>query len=168
MLSGRKIPLVVDPVLAAKNGTALLATDALDAAMEHLFPLATLITPNLDEASSIVGRTIETISDMQEASLEMRDRFGCGAILVKGGHLAGNDLVDLLCDADGFAQFSAPRIHTIHTRGTGCTFSAAITAHLGYGLPLRDAVAKSRAWLQKAIESAPACGHGRGGLDHFA
>ncbi len=167
-LSGRKIMLVVDPVMSAKNGTSFMVGDALDAAMARLFPLATLLTPNLDEASAIVGRPLVTVSDMQEAALEMRERFGCAAVLVKGGHLAGDDLVDVLCDSLGFAEFEARRIRTTHTRGTGCTYSATLAAHMAQGLGMREAVTKSRAWLQKAIEFAPACGQGRGGLDHFA
>jgi hydroxymethylpyrimidine/phosphomethylpyrimidine kinase len=167
-LAGRPAALVVDPVMAAKNGTSLLGLDALDTAITRLFPLTTLLTPNLDEASILVGRTLRTIPDMREAGLEMRDRFRCGAVLVKGGHLHGYDLVDVLCDADGFAEFSAPRLATAHTRGTGCTYSAAIAAHLARGLALRDAIARSRGWLQDAIRSAPAMGAGRGGLNHFA
>lgn len=167
-LSDRSILLVVDPVMAAKNGTSLLGLDALDAATSRLFPLTTLLTPNLDEASILVGRAIRTISDMHEACVEMRDRYRCGAVLVKGGHLHGYDLVDVLCDAEGFAEFSAPRLATAHTRGTGCTYSAAIAAHLAKGSGLRDAIAKSRSWLQDAIRSAPAMGAGRGGLNHFA
>ncbi len=167
-LSGRSLPLVVDPVMSAKNGTSFMVGDALDAAMAHLFPLATLLTPNLDEASIIVGREVVSVSDMQEAALEMRTRFGCAAVLVKGGHLVGDDLVDVLCDDRGFAEYEAGRIRTIHTRGTGCTYSAALAAHLAKGIGMREAVSKSRAWLQNAIETAPTCGHGRGGLDHFA
>lgn len=167
-LSGRGVPLVVDPVVAAKNGRSLLSEDALEAALELLFPLASLLTPNLDEAAAIVGRDLKTVSDMQEAALEMRQRFGCAAVLVKGGHLAGNDLVDVLCDADGFAEFEAPRIHSIHTRGTGCTYSAALAAHLARKLPLREAVEQSRTWLQTAIGSAKPNGKGRAGLNHFA
>lgn len=168
VLAERPPTLVVDPVMAAKNGTSLLGLDALDAAIGRLFPLATLLTPNLDEAAILVGRPVQTPEDMREAGLEMRDRFGCGAVLVKGGHLHGYDLVDVLCDADGFAEFSAPRLATAHTRGTGCTYSAAIAAHLAKGLPLREAIATSRRWLQDAIRSAPPMGAGRGGLDHFA
>jgi len=84
------------------------------------------------------------------------------------GHLAGDDLVDVLCDDRGFAEFEARRIRNPHTRGTGCTYSATLAAHMAQGIGMREAVTKSRAWLQKAIESAPALGHGRGGLDHFA
>ncbi len=168
VLSGRSLALVVDPVMSAKNGTSFMVGNALDAAMAHLFPLATLLTPNLDEASAIVGRPLATVSDMQEAALEMRERFGCAAVLVKGGHLAGDDLVDVLCDDRGFAEFEARRIRNPHTRGTGCTYSATLAAHMAQGIGMREAVTKSRAWLQKAIESAPALGHGRGGLDHFA
>jgi hydroxymethylpyrimidine/phosphomethylpyrimidine kinase len=167
-LADRSPTLVVDPVMAAKNGTSLLGMDALDAATSKLFPLAALLTPNLDEASLLLGRAVRTISDMHEASLEMRDRFRCGAVLVKGGHLHGHDLVDVLCDAEGFAEYAAPRLATAHTRGTGCTYSAAIAAHLAKGHGLRDAIARSRSWLQDAIRGAPAMGAGRGGLDHFA
>jgi hydroxymethylpyrimidine/phosphomethylpyrimidine kinase len=129
--------------------------------------LATLITPNLDEASVLMEREIVTISDMRDAASRMRDRFGCEAVLVKGGHLHGNDLIDVLCDADGVVEFVARRIETVHTRGTGCTYSAAITAHLAKGCGLRESVAKSHAWLQNAIASALANGAGRGGLNHF-
>jgi len=165
-LRGRNLSLVVDTVMAAKNGTSLSGADATEAAKTALYPQAGLITPNLDEASILMERAIVTISDMHEAASRMRDRFGCAAVLVKGGHLAGDDLVDVLCDADGVVEFVARRIDTPHTRGTGCTYSAAITAHLAQGFELREAVAKSHAWLQKAIATALANGSGRGGLNH--
>ncbi|MEN9307288.1 MAG: hypothetical protein RL173_1220 [Fibrobacterota bacterium] len=166
-LRGRNLSLVVDTVMAAKNGLSLLGSDATEAAKRSLYPLATLITPNLDEASVLMEREIVTISDMRDAASRMRDRFGCEAVLVKGGHLHGNDLIDVLCDADGVVEFVARRIETVHTRGTGCTYSAAITAHLAKGCGLRESVAKSHAWLQNAIASALANGAGRGGLNHF-
>jgi hydroxymethylpyrimidine/phosphomethylpyrimidine kinase len=167
-LRGRNLSLVVDTVMAAKNGLSLLGADATEAAKASLYPMATLLTPNLDEASILVGGEVRTISDMKGAGSRMRDRFGCAAVLVKGGHLEGDDLVDVLCDADGVVEFVARRIETVHTRGTGCTYSAAITAHLAQGIGLRESVSKSHAWLQKAIGSALANGTGRGGLNHFA
>jgi hydroxymethylpyrimidine/phosphomethylpyrimidine kinase len=167
-LAGRSLPLVVDPVMAAKNGTSLLGLDAIEAAIQELFPLASLLTPNLDEATVLLGRPVRTPEQMREAAAELRERYRCGAVLVKGGHLDGYDLVDILCDIDGFGAFSAPRLATPHTRGTGCTYSAAITAHLARGLALREAVSCSRLWLQDAIRGASAAGRGRGGLDHFA
>lgn len=167
-LRGRNLSLVVDTVMAAKNGTSLLGADAIEAAKASLYPLASLITPNLDEASILLEDRVATISDMREAASRMRDRFGCGAVLVKGGHMRGDELVDVLCDAEGIVEFVAHRIDTPHTRGTGCTYSAAITAHLARGFGLQDAVSKSHAWLQIAIANALANGSGRGGLNHFS
>ena len=168
VLSGRTLPLVVDPVLAAKNGSPLLDAGALDAARRRLFPLATLLTPNLDEASILLGREVRTVPAMREAARDLRRLCGCRAVLVKGGHLEGGDLVDVLCDPEGLAEFASPRIETPHTRGTGCTYAAAIAAHLAWNLPLREAVSRARRWMQDAIADAVPLGAGRGGLDHFA
>ncbi len=167
-LAGRGLFLVVDPVMASKNGTALLDEEAIAIATQELFPLATLVTPNLEEAGLLLGHKLESISDMKDAARRLRERFGCAAVLIKGGHLDAQELVDVLCDAKGLFEIAAPRVLTPHTRGTGCTYSAAITACLARGIGLREAISKSRVWLQTSIEAAKANGSGRGGLDHFA
>ena len=154
--------------MASKNGTALLDEEAIAIATQELFPLATLVTPNLEEAGLLLGHKLESISDMKDAARRLRERFGCAAVLIKGGHLDAQELVDVLCDAKGLFEIAAPRVLTPHTRGTGCTYSAAITACLARGIGLREAISKSRVWLQTSIEAAKANGSGRGGLDHFA
>lgn len=148
----QKPALVIDPVMIATSGTPLLEPDGIAAYRNRLFPLATLVTPNLDEASVLVGRKISTEKEMRVASRELCERFGT-AFLVKGGHLAG-EAVDLLQTPEGDgAEFSAPRVTGVVTHGTGCTVSAAITAGLASGLPLIQAVAHAKEFVSHAIAS---------------
>lgn len=141
---------VVDPVMVATSGAPLLAADGVAAYCSRLFPLAAVVTPNLDEVSVLLGRKVSTLDEMRQAGRELCSRFGT-AFLLKGGHLAG-EAVDLLATLEGAAvEFPAPRVPGVATHGTGCTASAAIAAGLARGLPLSEAVAQAKAFVTHAI-----------------
>ena len=160
-------PYVLDPVMVATSGDPLLAGDAVDAIRAELLPRADLVTPNLDETAILVGRTVADVPEMEAAAREPVERLGARAALVKGGHLPGDEAVDVLFDGE-ITTYRHPRIRTTSTHGTGCTLSAAIAAHLAGGLPLRDAVARSLDWVHRAIATAPGLGGGHGPLNHLA
>ncbi len=160
-------PLVVDPVMVAKGGDPLLAPEAVRALKERLFPLATLITPNRLEAEALLQRPIPTLREAEEAAMALL-ALGPKAVLLKGGHFAGAEAVDLLATPRGILAFRAPRIPTRNTHGTGCTLSAAIAALLALGKPLEEAVAEAKAYLTRALETAPGLGRGHGPLNHLA
>jgi hydroxymethylpyrimidine/phosphomethylpyrimidine kinase len=172
-LCARPIPnLIVDPVMVATAGDRLLAEDAVEALRRRLIPLARLVTPNLPEAEVLTGRRIDCATAMRDAARALVD-LGAHAALVKGGHLQSGDAqsgdsIDVLYDGDSFHEFSAPRIATTNTHGTGCTLSAAIVAGLALGADLRTAVADAKDYLTRAIATAPGLGHGHGPLNHFA
>lgn len=155
------VPLVVDPVMVAKGGASLLQPAAADALRNLLIPRATVITPNLPEAAVLSGLKVEEESDMAVAADALL-RLGPRAVLLKGGHLPGDRLVDLLRDAAGETRFTDTRLDTRSTHGTGCTLASAIATGLAFGLPLKDSVEKARAYVRKAIETAPGFGHGHG------
>jgi hydroxymethylpyrimidine/phosphomethylpyrimidine kinase len=158
-LAARPLPhLVVDPVLVATTGEALLEPAAIARLRERLVPLATLLTPNLREAEVLTGRPVANPADMREAARALLD-LGARAVLVKGGHLQGEAL-DLLDDGRSVRELSAPRIATRGTHGTGCTLSAAIAAGLARGLDLGAAVVAAKRYVTRAIESAPRVGRG--------
>ncbi len=159
-------PLVVDPVMISKHGAPLLDDAAAHVLKQALLPLAALLTPNLSEASALTGRQVSTVEAMRDAA---RALAGAGAknVLVKGGHLSG-PAVDVLFTDGRFLELPAPRIQTPHTHGTGCTYSAAITALLALGVPLVPAVEQAKRWITRAIETNPGFGHGAGPLNHFA
>ncbi|WP_341897756.1 bifunctional hydroxymethylpyrimidine kinase/phosphomethylpyrimidine kinase [Ferrovibrio terrae] len=160
------IPLVVDPVMVAKGGASLLQPSAAEALRKRLIPRATVITPNLPEAEVLSGVKIAGEADMPAAA-ERLLHLGARAVLLKGGHLPGDHLVDLLRLATGGGEaFTGTRIDTTSTHGTGCTLASAIATGLAFGLSLRDAVAQARAYVRKAIETAPGFGHGHGPLNH--
>jgi len=159
-------PLVVDPVMISKHGAPLIAAEARAALWNDLLPRATLITPNLHEAAALTGLMVNSLEEMREAARRMRDHTGA-AILVKGGHLEG-DAVDLLWDGVDFREFRAVRIDTVHTHGTGCTYSAAITALLARGTPLVEAVERAKAFIAEAIRTNPGLGSGCGPVNHHA
>ena len=167
------IPLVVDPVMIAKGGAPLLVEAALHALKTLLLPRATIITPNLPEAELLLGRTIDIAPEaMAEAARELL-QFGCKAVLLKGGHAIAADgtptplLTDVLVVAEQApVTFTAPRIDTRHTHGTGCAMASAIATGLGQGLSLVDAVARAHEYVQQAIARAPGFGHGHGPLGH--
>lgn len=158
-------PIVLDPVMVSKSGHALLEETAKTALMKHLFPLATLVTPNLPESSEITGKDVTSIEEMERAALFIKD-MGPKAVLIKGGHLDGEP-VDILYDGEDMMYLKGKRIVTRHTHGTGCTLSSAIAAHLAKGASLLEAVESAKQYVQKAIEEAPEIGHGSGPLHHF-
>lgn len=160
-------PLVVDPVMVSKHGAPLMGEEARRALVELLLPAAALVTPNLHEAAAMTGRACATLGEMRDAAQAILD-LGAGAVLVKGGHLEGSESIDVLLCASGLYEFPAPRIETLHTHGTGCTYSAAITALLARGLGVEEAVGQAKAWLQRAIETNPGFGRGSGPVNHFA
>ena len=170
-IAARKLssPLVVDPVLLSTHGAPLADADATQA-FARLLPKATLITPNLAEAASLAGIEVASIPQMREAAMRIA-ALGAQAVLVKGGHLAdrcGADVVDVLFSAGRFTEFPAPRIATRHTHGTGCTYSAAITAFLARGLSLEESIGRARVFISEAIGTNPGLGRGAGPLNHWA
>lgn len=166
LLTGAKAPLVVDPVMVASSGDPLLEPAAVAAYQERLFPLATLVTPNLDEARALVGRPLGGTAEMEAAGLELARRFGA-AFLMKGGHLGGEEAIDLLCFPDGrTADFRAPFTRGVSTHGTGCTYSAAITAGLASGLELEGAALQAKRYLTAAVSGFFRWGH-TDALNHF-
>jgi len=159
------IPLVLDPVMVAKGGRHLLDKNAVAVLKRRLAGRARVITPNLPEAEVLAERAIETRETMIETARALLT-LGCKAVLLKGGHLPGKTVIDALASADGVELFEYPRIETMNTHGTGCTLASAIATGLAQGLTLRDAVARARAYVQEAIRTAPAIGHGHGPLNH--
>lgn len=154
--------IVLDPVLVATSGDSLGAPDVVDALLAHLTPIARLITPNLAEAARLTGLPVsDEIADMRRAGEALLAR-GARAVLIKGGHGTGETAVDLLVTPPGGETFSAPRIATRNTHGTGCTLSSAIAAFLARGLALNEAVARAKAYLTGALASADALSVGRG------
>jgi len=160
-----KLRLVVDPVMVAKGGDALLQPEAIATLSTVLLPLAEVVTPNLFEAEVLTGRRIETLDDMRAAAQAI---FALGPrhVVVKGGHRAA-DPVDVYFDGKGFAELRGARISTRHTHGTGCTFSAAIAAFMARGLPVDAAVAGAKDYITEAIRHAPGLGNGHGPVGHF-
>lgn len=159
-------PLVVDPVMAASAGAALASADACRAMAARLIPRAFLAMPNLEEAAALTGIEVTDVRGMREAAARLC-AMGARAALVKGGHLAGA-ATDVLYVGGAWREFTAPRIETRHTHGTGCTYSAAVAACLALGCPLEDAVARAKAFITEAIRSAPGLGRGRGPVNHLA
>ena len=157
--------LVVDPVMAATSGDALLEPDAVSKVTKSLLPLALVVTPNLSEAEALAGMPVSSRADMEEAARRIH-KLGPRHVLVKGGHLKG-DAVDLLYNGREFTVFQAARIESDNTHGTGCTFSAAITAGLAQGRPLAEAVRDAKAYVTRAIREGFALGRGVGALRHF-
>jgi len=158
-------PLVVDPVMVAKGGARLIDPAALDGLKQLLIARAELVTPNLPEAEILCGRTIGNLAEMRAAG-EGLLALGCRSVLVKGGHLSGEKVSDVLVTAAGGRVWESPRLETRHTHGTGCTFASAIAAGLAQGLGVEAAVDRARAYVQRAIVGAPGLGRGHGPLDH--
>ena len=159
------VPLVLDPVMVAKGGQRLLADEALASLKRTLLPRATLLTPNLPEAEALAGVGIAGLDDMMRVA-EALLTLGVPAVLLKGGHLPGDTVVDLLATEAGCESFSAPRIDTRHTHGTGCTLASAVATGLAQGLALREAVVRARQYVRLAIGAAPGFGQGAGPLGH--
>jgi hydroxymethylpyrimidine/phosphomethylpyrimidine kinase len=161
-----RIPLVVDTVMLAKNGAALLDGDGVDALQQHLFPLASVITPNAPEAERLTGMTISTPEHMISAAEKLR-QLGARAVLVKGGHLPGDVVIDILLDDNGVHRFSGTRLHNKSTHGTGCALATGIATGLAKALSLVDAVEAARVFVRRAIESGLALGQGIGPINHL-
>jgi hydroxymethylpyrimidine/phosphomethylpyrimidine kinase len=159
------IPLVADPVMVAKGGHALLQPDAVETLKRRLLPLAAIITPNLPEAEVLTGLAIADVAAMHRAVAALL-AMGVKAVLLKGGHLEGPVVVDLLGTAAGVTCFESPKIESRHTHGTGCTLASAVAAGLAQGMPLEAAVARARAYVRAAILAAPGIGRGHGPLGH--
>ena len=157
--------VVVDPVMVATSGDRLLDPGAEAVIVEQLLPLATLVTPNLEEAAILSGQAVHDVESMKRAGQRILES-GAGAVLVKGGHLAGESLVDVLVTARGVRHFVHPRIPTTSTHGTGCTLSAAVTAGLALGRDLEVAVTDALEYVQRALAAAPGLGGGHGPLNH--
>jgi hydroxymethylpyrimidine/phosphomethylpyrimidine kinase len=159
--------VVVDPVMVAKGGAKLLRDDAIAALKKHLLPLAWVVTPNLPEAECLTGLSITGLEEMKEAARHIH-AMGARHVIVKGGHLEGDDIVDLFYDGEVFHPFPNQRVHTKNTHGTGCTFSAALTAELAKGTELLTAVERAKRFIVAAIASAPELGGGHGPTNHWA
>jgi hydroxymethylpyrimidine/phosphomethylpyrimidine kinase len=162
---GFGIPLIVDPVMVAKGGARLLDKDAHDALILRLLPLSSLVTPNVPEAEILTGMRIKTPADLERAADALL-ALGPSAVLMKGGHLEGDTIVDLLRTADGAEhRFEGPRVVSRSTHGTGCTLGSGIAAGIAEGLTLEGAVARARDFVVKAIQQAPGLGRGHGPLE---
>lgn len=159
------VPVVVDPVMMAKGGHRLLEQSAEATLKRRLGILATLLTPNLPEAEALAGLSISNEAEMRHAALAMLT-IGAHAVLLKGGHLPGDTVVDLLATDSDLELFRDPRIETRHTHGTGCTLASAIATGLAQGMDLRAAVVRARAYVRAALAAAPGFGQGHGPLDH--
>ncbi len=168
-LQDKKLPLVIDPVMVATSGDTLINDEARNFLREHLLPLCTVTTPNLPEAEFMTGMQITTLEEMQTAAKIIVHDYGAKAALVKGGHLSGDeDAVDFLYDGKEMRSFSAKRVDTVNTHGTGCTYAAAITAYLSHGFSLDDAVQKGKIFITEAIKQSFDLGKGSGPTNHFA
>jgi hydroxymethylpyrimidine/phosphomethylpyrimidine kinase len=159
-------PLVVDPVMVAKSGDRLLDADALATLTRDLLPLAALVTPNLAEAEVLSGMPVRTLDDQREAARRIA-ALGARAVVVKGGHSASTDIVDVLFDGRTFTEFRAERVPGTNTHGTGCTFSAAIAAQLALGRGIQEAIPLAQAYVANAIRNAPGLGKGHGPMGHL-
>ena len=158
-------PAVVDPVMIAKGGASLLAEDAVAAVRDLMVPRAALLTPNAPEAEALTGIAVADLDGQRRAG-EALLRLGAGAVLMKGGHVPGETVVDLLMTPGGETLLEGPRIETRHTHGTGCTLASACAAGIAKGLPLEQAAAEAWAYVAEAIRRAPGLGAGHGPLDH--
>jgi hydroxymethylpyrimidine/phosphomethylpyrimidine kinase len=161
-------PYVLDPVMVATSGDPLMAGDADAAIRDVLVPIATVVTPNLDEAAILGGRPVDTVGDMKEVAEFIVRQLGARCALVKGGHLRSAEAVDVLYADGEMHEFVHPRLSSRNTHGTGCTLSSAITAQLALGIPLLDAVARALDFVHEAIRTAPGLGKGHGPLNHGA
>jgi hydroxymethylpyrimidine/phosphomethylpyrimidine kinase len=160
------IPVVLDPVMVAKGGASLAASETIEALKSHLIPLATLVTPNLPEAEVLSGMPVSAGRAAAKAADAIR-ALGAKAVLMKGGHGEGENVIDILVDGAEITVFASPRLETRHTHGTGCTLSTAIACGLAQGLSLSDAVAGAHDYVHEAIRTAPGLGAGHGPLNHL-
>ncbi|ARI75822.1 bifunctional hydroxymethylpyrimidine kinase/phosphomethylpyrimidine kinase [Halobacillus mangrovi] len=161
------VSYVMDPVMVTQSGDPLIEKDARLYLKHHLVPLASVLTPNIPEAEDLLGDKIETKEDMKQAAASIVEKLGCGAALMKGGHFQG-EAVDYLFDGDRIHTFQSERIKTKNTHGTGCTYSAAITAYLSQGFPIVKAVEMAKYYVTEAVRHSFDLGHGSGPTNHFA
>jgi hydroxymethylpyrimidine/phosphomethylpyrimidine kinase len=159
------VPLVLDPVMVAKGGAPLIQTDAIESLKRRLVPRAAVLTPNLPEAEILCGQKIPDLAAMREVARALLG-LGCRAVLLKGGHLPGDTVHDLLATSSGIREWQNPRIDSRHTHGTGCTLASAIAAGLAQGMTIEEAVERARDYVRRAIASAPGFGRGHGPLNH--
>ncbi len=158
--------VVVDPVMAACSGARLLSDDGVQALRSLLLPLADVFTPNIPEAEELLGRPLRTYLQLREAAREIQG-LGAGNVVIKGGHREGETVIDILFDGRDFYEYTAPRIYTTSTHGTGCTFASAIAAFLARGETVTAAVGHARDYLTEALRRAQPIGRGHGPLHHF-
>jgi hydroxymethylpyrimidine/phosphomethylpyrimidine kinase len=161
----KRVTLVVDPVMVSKTGAVLLDEAGRSALRQRLLPCAALVTPNLDEAALLLGRSVSSAAEIHDAARALVD-LGAHAALIKGGHREGEP-VDVLCIGGAIHELYARRIDSPHTHGVGCTLSAAITARLALGAGTLEACRLAKEWLTRAIASAPRLGHGQGAVNHL-
>ena len=161
------VPLVVDPVMVAKGGTRLLETNAVDALRQTLIPMAALVTPNIPEAEVLTGREIKTLEG-QKAAADALLGLGADAVLIKGGHMEGEIITDVLATQEAIHTMTSPRIDTRHTHGTGCALASSIAALLSQGVEMVLAVETARDYVHEAIRTAPGFGQGHGPLNFLA
>ena len=159
------IPLVLDPVMAAKSGDPLLDSEARQTLKQRLLIHATVLTPNVPEAELLTGMTVASREDMTHAAAKLLT-LGAKNVLLKGGHLPGDTVVDIFVHENGMREFASPRIHSRHTHGTGCTLASAIATGIAQNMELEAAIERARAYVLKAIKSAPGFGAGYGPLNH--
>lgn len=160
--------VVVDPVMIAKGGAKLLQSEAVETMTSYLLPLALIVTPNIPEAELLSGLQINSMHDRREAAKRLVD-YGPDMVVIKGGHEEDHEqVIDLLYDGNSFSEISHPRVNTVHTHGTGCTFSAAITACLAKGLSVEESIITARTYIQFAIEDSLGIGAGQGPTNHWA
>jgi hydroxymethylpyrimidine/phosphomethylpyrimidine kinase len=165
LLDEAAVPAVIDPVMVAKGGASLLAAEAVAAVRELLIPRVTLLTPNAPEAEALTGLAVATTDDLRRAGDALL-KAGAKAVLMKGGHVPGERVVDVLMTAQGDTAFEGERIESRHTHGTGCTLASACAVGLAQGLPLVAAVARAWDYVHEAMLRAPGLGAGHGPLDH--
>lgn len=158
--------LVVDPVILATSGERLLSKDAVAKVKTELFKRAHVVTPNRPEAELLTGHSINSITEVHDAAHRIHD-LGPAAVILKGGHMPGDDIVDVLFDGHDFVEFRKPRINTIHTHGSGCTFGAAVASGLALGQTLTEATQSATSYVEQAIRHALRTSHDHSPLQHF-
>jgi hydroxymethylpyrimidine/phosphomethylpyrimidine kinase len=163
---GGGVPVVLDPVMIAKGGASLLAEDAIEVIRDQLVPIAAIITPNAPEAEALTGVEVRDLDGQINAAEILVEQLGAYSALVKGGHIEGDTIRDVLLTREGYRVFESPRIDTKATHGTGCTLASAIAAYMSQGVAIEAAVEQGRAYLMEAIRNAPGFGQGHQPLGH--
>lgn len=163
---GGGVPVVLDPVMIAKGGASLLAGDAIAVIRDELMAIAAIVTPNAQEAEALAGVAVRDLDGQMEAAEILVEQLGAYSALVKGGHIEGDIIRDVLLTREGYRVFESPRIATRATHGTGCTLASAIAAYMAQGVATEPAVERARAYLMGAIAHAPGLGQGHGPLGH--